>query len=416
MALVTGTECNWPGLRIYLVPTVVPPRIFISPHVPFLVIFSSQLLISCFFPSHPLVLLISLCTHLSINDLPNELLVNIFEYFSHLAPRPIEALYSLCLTSRRFQAAAIPFLYHTYTAYIGYLNESDQHLFAYTLVEQLSLAKHVRRLDLVLHRIITDRPWRDSLTTTRTAATAKLKQAVKAFRLPSFIMRDWFHSLDCADRQAFAAVIVFLASRTVEELCLRHDHRQRHYELFTVFYLATKNPTVTSNSFHNLKCLKVIVQDERASVPIRPLAFIFRLPSLRHFEAHGYFDHELGASPRHYNSGPLPIDGDWYGIEASPIESMILRDVDLGCSTMSLLIRTCKALRRFELEAADKGSRVAIRDYQRPDAALLCHVNSLESLCIEFSDESSMFHWGYDQYVSSSLRSLPRFSKLKSIK
>jgi hypothetical protein len=160
----------------------------------------------------------------------------------------------------------------------------------------------------------------------------------------------------------------------------------------------------------------MVRQGGTAPAPFSPLSFIFRLPSLRHFEAHGHRDHKLGASSRSWDTGALVRDGDWYGIDPSPIETMVFRDADLGSSTISLLIRTCKALKHFDLEVVTKGSIGFTIDYLRIDRALHCHANSLERIHISISDEGASLTWGVDRHVRFSITSLPQFHVLKSLK
>jgi hypothetical protein len=207
----------------------------------------------------------------TINELPNELLIDIFEHLADYVPRPIGDLLSLSFTSRRFRIAAEPFLYHTYEGHSctsqGY---SRQHLFAKTLVEQPALAKHVRKLNLALHRVVEDKHWRNYTATTQEIATAKLQNAAGELGLPSPITDDWKRAIECADRQAYAANILFSTSRTVEDLCLRYDHRRfendpsspsRWYQynwIFVALRLATMQQSLASNSFQNLRTLKMV--------------------------------------------------------------------------------------------------------------------------------------------------------------
>jgi hypothetical protein len=88
------------------------------------------------------------------------------------------------------------------------------------LVEQPTLSKHVRKLDLILHHVTEDRP----MTATRAVATTNLQNTVEELRLPSPITADWKCALECADCQAFAANILFSTFRTLEDLSLRYDH------------------------------------------------------------------------------------------------------------------------------------------------------------------------------------------------
>jgi hypothetical protein len=269
------------------------------------------------------------------------------------------------------------------------------------------------------------------MITTRANATTKLQKAVEELGLPSPITADWKRALECADRQAFAANILFSASRTVEDLCLRYDHRRfeddpnspaRWYQynwLFVALRLATMQQGLVSNSFQNLRTLKMVRQNGTAHAPLSPLSFVFRLPHLRHFEAHGHYDHKLGASSRPWDIGAIPRDGDWHGIDPSPIETMVFRDADLGSSTISLLLRTCKALKHFDLEVVPQGSVGVIIDYLRIDRALHCHASSLESIRIDIlgsHEQRASVAWESDQHVRFSLTSLPLFPMLKSLK
>jgi hypothetical protein len=172
----------------------------------------------------------------------------------------------------------------------------------------------------------------------------------------------------------------------------------------------------------------MVQQDETALETLSPLSFVFRLPYLRHFEAHGYYDHELGASSRPWDVGALPQDGDWYGIEPEPIETMVFRGADLGSSTVSLLLHTRKALKHFHLEVIPQVSLSVIIDYLRIDRALHCHAGFLESIRIDISRShpgpdiftppeyrpSSV--WGFHRNVRLSLMSLPQFPVLKRLK
>ena len=158
--------------------------------------------------------------------------------------------------------------------------------------------------------------------------------------------------------------------------------------------------SLASNSFQNLRTLKMVQQDETALETLSPLSFVIRLPYIRHFEAHGYYDHEIGASSRPWDAGALPQDGDWYGIEPSPLETMVFRGPELGSSTVSLLPHTRKALKRFHLEVISQVSLSVIIDYLRIDRALHCHAGSLESIRIDISRS----HTGPDTFTPPEYR------------
>ena len=112
----------------------------------------------------------------TIDELSNELLINILEHLADHIPRPIGDLVALSSTSRRFRIAAEPFLYHTYEGHRYTLGNPNQHLFAETLVEQPTLSKHVRKLDLTLQHVTEDR----SMTAARAVATTKLQTLSKS--------------------------------------------------------------------------------------------------------------------------------------------------------------------------------------------------------------------------------------------
>ncbi|KAF2248544.1 hypothetical protein BU26DRAFT_565929 [Trematosphaeria pertusa] len=361
----------------------------------------------------------------SVDDVPNEIWLEIFDQLSHSIEHRTGTFAALCLTSRRFRELAEPLLYESY----GNLRSRDlPHSFPLAILERPHLAKHVRNLDLYLGGGVGDQ-W--DINPMPEDLYRRLRRSIQQSGFCSELIGDWTDALARLGRprgRACAALGLLLASEKLEVLSVRY-HQKTTTELWREgsrwnkesFLLRIMRDTLLSHTnklgrFHSIRSVVIARPGSNTSFPLYPLAFLLKIPSLLYLQLRGCVDQEMGLGLRWDVDGPFKVDGDWHLVEKARLQTLVFRESDVSHEALHLLMSRCSALKHFYLDmhAIDPGR--ATFDFGVLDTALRYHRHALESLYLRFYDNMGRGRWGWglNSPRSGSLSSLSQFNKLKS--
>lgn len=223
----------------------------------------------------------------SLDDLPEELLFNIFSNFANLPWK--RTLYALCLTNHLFRRLATPMLYESY------ISSKDQYEFVRALVMCPDLAAQVKRLDWQIDRRDPSilpfqlQPFRDEVA-------SKLDEYGAFFTVEAAIaLRGGWRRRPGEVGDAYCTAAL-MHTPNLEHLALKDDRA---------------DPQISRRSFqpikqclpHSFKLLKS-VEINCWAMPLETVADFLRLPSLHSAKFHTVLDEDQtdwGCRPRTSN-------------------------------------------------------------------------------------------------------------------
>ncbi|KAF2112769.1 hypothetical protein BDV96DRAFT_157107 [Lophiotrema nucula] len=342
-----------------------------------------------------------------INDLPNELLFMVVSYID-VDPERLANLKSLCQVSSRFRALSEASLYRSYEWKRG---RPSIRSFARTLLDRPDLPHYTRAVDFELPNQFQKR--QDG------PPSHLIKDELKRFGntidqlgLPSHIRSHWKRLLLIDEENAFAGLTVLLASQKLEELRLTYNQGGVAFipwALDTMQFSMQQAPTANDNAFLMLHSMRLASSDKWCgAIKMRELSHIFRLPVLRHLEVAGCLEMTLGHG--------RPSDREWADLH-SPLETLSFRESALTAHALSIILRSCKALRSFRLEIDRLGPGYHDFDQTILDEGLSYQADSLEDLCVDFHDIETAVTWALDGqgFEAPALESLGRFTQLRTV-
>lgn len=323
----------------------------------------------------------------SLKDLPNELLLEVFELLAYV-PERIPIFASLCRTSRRFRTLAEPILYQYYS---NLADHGRPHVFPLSLVKRRELSKHVKRLYLLL-----DSDSSDELNPMLEDDFRVLRHYLDESRPSSSLTHDWINNLARHGRSRFYActcLVLALASQGLEELILQHDSQElgeysKPFWLKVIEQSLDKQPAGVKE-FYNLRSITISrMPYGNGFVKLYPLAAAFKLPCLRHFELNGCSEMRLGTSNGWDAHGQLSRDlGEWESVKDASVETLIFNDSDLTHYALWVVLTRCKRLKQFTFKMAVPGETQRFFYFPRLDEGLRAHAASLERLFIMHGNE-----------------------------
>lgn len=365
---------------------------------------------------------------LHFGDLPNEIIIEIFEHLGCSDQLATAAFRSLCLVSRRLNHLAEPFLYHTITLKV---TSAAPSILISALLDRLERANLVRKLEIALN--IPRRygnPVVDMRFERRDHVLDRFRRAVDALELPECIASQWNDLFDTFDEQGAACAALAMAiCPNLEELHFRYNGygTDKHTEAWPLRLFTDQAISLeTSNSLYklcgNLRTLRFSRLDRRlglgpvGDIRVLPHVPFFEIPSLVHFEI-------SGAHEQYYTiarAGPV-----WDAFRSrhvyATLERFVLRRTELPFTLLESILFSCHSLKHFYYEMSasiysDYHDRRVKFDYARLCKGLAQHTNSLESLCIDFFDLKAHSRYDFVDQSSPSFLALSGFQHLKTLR
>lgn len=339
--------------------------------------------------------------------LPSELLLLILDYLT-ADPRSNSDLAALCLSSWRLRTLAEPYLYASYS---NKKHMDKPHLFPLTLITRPVLADHVRQIDLHV-------PYSGHLNPVPEDALRLLQGAIEDMNLPSSLTEEYKHFLDFLGPSRIVTCVelsLVLASRNLERLDLHLKNfkgiiRPETFSLISGILFETPN---WSGRFDKVRSVSIAFSSFNRG--LYDLAFVFKMPSLRHVEFTGCEERCLGQSLGWDIHGELEANlGQWRLVRNSGVESITLRACDIGHCVVNVLLNCCEAVKSLHVEVDLLKSEWGLFQFFRLQDALCRHAKSLEHLVIvqDRKNKEKQKETGFRD--SGALLFLPQLRKLRS--
>lgn len=337
----------------------------------------------------------------TINDLPDELLLAIcssLHTLSDLDSLP-SVFYSLSLVSRKWNIIVTPFLYHTFH-YDATLHRSLR-FFICSLLGSPRLASHVKVINVDDWEPTTS-PW----VTDDGAPDCERSMIdfVNGCRFPPKYAARWKQALIDRVIDAEVALLFFLVPNLEELVLLMPDLHERKGERFwphRLLFEALDDPTIVRvHAFDKLKKLNVSAVD--GDYHIGPFSNFFRLPALEKFYSCGASD-----STGHVDLYAWPRG-------SSAVTSIELTENFLDAYSLSILIRACSSLKKFEVTQSFLWEGIHGLGFRELFDALRLHKDSLEELKINPYTPIDVTGSSVDHNLST-FKDLHMFSMLKKL-
>ncbi|OCK77370.1 hypothetical protein K432DRAFT_334052 [Lepidopterella palustris CBS 459.81] len=332
----------------------------------------------------------------TINDLPDELLL---EIFSSIPSNETSTLYNLALTSRKYNKISEPFLYHTfqYDAAV----HAPVRLFISTLLIRPELASHVKEIFLS-DWDLPNFAWEASeIASSRQVMLEKVGQ----FNFPPKYTKRWKQTLADGEDHAEIALLLFLVPNLeILSLQMPHKFNPKHFMPLRLLFEALDDPDmVRVHQFAKLRKLLLapVEIDGVDPLTIAPFSTFFRLPAMEEFQADQGYD--IGSM--HLYEWP---------IHESTVRTIVLRDCYSSGHAVATLIHACKSLRTFQFIWNGNVGHSAERmtDFSEAFSAFLTHETNLENLSISINRGH---RWGVGPHNSATFYNIHKFAKLTTL-